>query len=775
MKPKYHNIAVVACLLWPLASLGEARGAIDSMKLGARYDVSGSNVQFRVFSARAERIELYLYEKPQGVDEAGSLPLVKDGEGVWSITIPTTTILSDYHISGTVYYGYRAWGPNWPYQTAWTKGSCSGCVGDCDVDNEGNRFNPNKLLLDPYALEVSHDPQNATYKEGQRYATGPDYRCLDSGQQAPKGMVLRPDTTSTGTKPTRALKDDIIYEVHLRGLTKHGTNTDIPSKYRGTYRGAALKVPYLKSLGVTAVELLPVQESQNDMNDVDPNSGSGDGYWGYDTHNYFAPDRRYSYNKSPGGPTKEFKAMVKAFHDAGMKVFIDVVYNHTGEGYAWRSADPFTYNVRSWRGLDNPTYYSLSGNTYSYDNTGVGGNYNSRNPIAQNLIVDSLAYWRDVLGVDGFRFDLASVLGNKYEHDHYEYDLLDSGTAINRIPREITPRPNMGGEGTDLIAEPWAYSGSNNYQVGNFPSHWSEWNGKYRDVIRQHQNKLGLTRITPGELARRLSGSPDLYMSGGDTRKPWNSINFIVAHDGLTLKDLYTCNLKRNNQAWPFGPSDGGENNNMSWDQGGNPADQRTAARNGLALLMLSAGTPMITGGDEFLRSLRCNNNPYNLDSRANWLSYNWDPMQKTFHTFAKRLVQFRKDHPALRPSEFYRGDDTNGNGIAQLSWHKPDGSVADEAYWDNEQNYAIAYRIDGTEFADPASVIYVGYNGWSGEVAFTLPQAGSNKRWYRVMDTSAWNEGPNTVVKPGSETILGAEGTTYNLKGRAVLLLIAK
>jgi glycogen operon protein len=774
MRAKYRKALFASVLLLLFASMDVALGSIDSMKLGARYDSTGSNLTFRVFSSHAERLDLYLYKKPEGVDEAASLQLSKDRDDVWSVTIPVNAIVNDYHIPDTIFYGYRAWGPNWQYQATWTKGSCSGCTGDCDVDNDGNRFNPNKLLLDPYALEVSHDPQNPKNTEGRWYATGPDYRCLDSGQQAPKGIVLRPDAMSTGTKPTRALKDDIIYEVHLRGLTKHPSNSAIPSKYRGTYRGAALKVQYLKSLGVTAVELLPVQESQNEMNDVDPNSGNGDGYWGYDTQNYFSPDRRYSYDKSAGGPTKEFKAMVKAFHDAGIKVFIDVVYNHTGEGYAWKASDPLTYNVRSWRGLDNPTYYSLSGKKYSYDNTGVGGNYNSHNPIAQNLIVDSLAYWRDVLGVDGFRFDLASVLGNKYEHDNYEYDLLDPSTALNRIPVEIIPRAS-GGDGTDLIAEPWAYSGTKNYQVGGFPSHWSEWNGKYRDVIRQHQNKLGIAMIKPGELAKRLSGSPDLYQEGGDTRKPWHSINFLVAHDGFTLKDLYSCNFKNNEGSWPYGRSDGGENNNMSWDQGGNAANQRKAARNGLALLMLSAGTPMITGGDEFLRTIRCNNNPYNLDSTANWLSYGWDATQKAFNTFAKRLIQFRRDHPALRPSEFYRADDTNGNGMEQLSWFKPNGNLADNAYWDNEQNYAIAYRMDGTEFSDPASAIYVAYNGWSEDIDFTLPPPGNNKKWYRVLDTSSWNEGQNTVVKPGSEKLIGTAGASYNLKGSAVLLLIAK
>jgi pullulanase/glycogen debranching enzyme len=238
---------------------------------------------------------------------------------------------------------------------------------------------------------------------------------------------------------------------------------------------------------------------------------------------------------------------------------------------------------------------------------------------AQNLIVDSLAYWRNTLGVDGYRFDLASVLGNTCQHGCYNFDKMDSGNALNRIVAELPPRPAAGGTGTDLIAEPWAIGG-NSYQVGGFPSGWAEWNGAYRDTLRQAQNKLGSVAVTTGQMARRFAGSSDLY--GDDGRKPWHSINFMTAHDGFTLKDLYSCNSKNNGQAWPYGVSDGGDDNNNSWDQGGIAADQRKAARNGFALMMVSAGTPMMVGGDEALRSLNCNNNPYNLDSSANWL--NW-------------------------------------------------------------------------------------------------------------------------------------------------------
>lgn len=746
-----------------------AQAAINPMNLGAKYDATATNVNFNIYSSRATRIELYVYANAYGTQEVGKYVLTKNASNVWSTSVPVST-LQGLGITGPVYYGYRAWGPNWPYSASWTKGSSVGFISD--VDTYGNRFNPNKLLSDPYALELSQDPTNTNNADGTIFATGISYRALDSGAKAPKGIVLAADTVSTGTKPTRAQKDDIVYEVHPRGFTMN--DTSIASTYRGTYKGAALKAAYLASLGVTAVEFLPVQETQNDTNDVVPTDDIGDNYWGYMTLNYFAPDRRYSSDKTAGGPTKEFKAMVKAFHDQGIKVYIDVVYNHTGEGGAWGGGDGLTvYNLYSMRGLDNPTYYELTvDNQYSWDNTGVGGNYNTHNPVAQNLIVDSLAHWKDDLGVDGFRFDLASVLGNTCESGCYNFDKMDTNNALNRIVRELTPRPAAGGTGVDLIAEPWAIGG-NSYQVGGFPTGWSEWNGIYRDTIRKSQNKMGSEPITPGQLASRFSGSSDLFQDDG--RKPWNSVNFMVAHDGFTLKDLYSCNGKNNLQAWPYGQSDGGDDNNNSWDQGGIAADQRKAARNGMALMMLSAGTPMMTGGDEILRGIQCNNNPYNLDSIANWLNYTLNTDQTNFKTFTSRLLAFRKAHPALRPANYYSSVDNNGNVMEQLRWFKPDGSVIDSAYFGDANNRAMAYRIDGSELGDTASAIYVAYNGWSGNVNFTLPWPGTGKQWYRVMDTSNWNEGANTVVAPGSEAFIGGENTVYGLNGRGVLLLIAK
>ena len=744
-------------------------------QLGAYYDANKTNITFRVFSSRATRIEVYLYSSATGTQEKAKYVLTKNStDNIWSKTVSVATLQNSYGLNGVIYYGYRAWGPNWPYNSSWTKGSTTGFISD--VDANGNRFNPNKLLIDPYTLEISHDPVTTTQTDGTIYASGALYRSIDTGSKAPKSIVLAADilanSAGIGVKPTRPLKDEIIYEVHVRGLTKQ--DSSIPAAYRGTYKGAAMKAAYLASLGITAIEFLPIHESPNDNNDIDPNSNAdGDNYWGYVTLNFFAPDRRYAYDKSPGGPTREFKDMVKAFHDKGIKVYVDVVYNHTGEGYAYSPTDKTTYNILSWRGLDNPTYHSLTADFQnSWDNTGVGGNFNTLNPIAQNLIVDSLLYWRDKMGVDGFRFDLASVLGNTCQHGCFNYDKLNPATALNRIARDLSPRPANGGSGVDLMAEPYGVGG-NTYQVGNYPAGWSEWNGIYRDTIRKSQNKLGFEPITTGQLASRFAGSSDLF--GDDGRKPWNSVNYLVVHDGFTLKDLYTYNTQNNNQAWPFGPSDGGASINDSWDQNGVAADQRRAARSGFSLLMLSAGTPIFNGGDEFLRTLQGNNNAYNLDSPGNWLNYSLSSTQTAFQTFSQKMIAFRKAHPSLRPVNFYSAVDNNSNVMEQLRWFKPDGGVADGAYFDNPNNRSIAYRLDGTEFGDSASAIYIAYNGWQNLVDFRLPWPGNGKNWYRVLDTSSWNEANGNIVNPGSETFIGGENTVYGLHGRGVLVLIAK
>ncbi|MGA2904310.1 MAG: isoamylase, partial [Candidatus Korobacteraceae bacterium] len=756
-------LVAFACLIFLTLP---AAAAINANGLGASYDSTQSNVTFRVYSSRATRIDIYLYASPMSSPEVLSFSLTANSStNIFSVSIPVAT-LQAAGITGPVYYGYRAWGPNWPFSSGWTKGSSAGFISD--VDAQGNRFNPNKLLIDPYAHEISQDPVNAQWTDGTVYASGASNRNADSGNMAPKSILWMPVSQSIGTKPTRAQKDDIIYEVNVRGLTKN--DSSVSSAVQGTYAGAALKAPYLASLGITAVEFQPVQETQNDSNDNTPNSTIGQNYWGYSTLNYFAPDRRYASNKAPGGPTSEFQAMVKAFHDQGIKVYIDVVYNHTAEGGPWNASDPTTYSIFSWRGLDNPTYYELTSDMQSsYDNTGTGGNYNTYNPVAQNLIVDSLAYWRDTMGVDGFRFDLAAVLGNTCTVGCFNFSSTDGNTAVSRILRELPPRPAAGGSGVDLYAEPWAIGG-NSFQLGGFPAGWSEWNGSYRDTLRQAQNDLGGSTIATGQLAARFAGSSDLFGS----RNPWNSTNFMVVHDGFTLNDLYICNCSSNSQAWPYGPSDGGSQTNYSWDQdpGGaaaapRAAAQRAAARVGFAFMMLSAGTPLMTGGDEYLRSLRCNNNAYNVDSVANWLNYSWTSDQSNFNAFVQGMIAFRKAHAALRPLNFYSG--------TQLVWWTPAGTTPDATYFNSGSNHSIAYQFYGSALGDSSSSIYVAYNGWSGNVNFTLPSPGGGTNWYRVTDTCAWAEGPNQVRTPGAEDSIGGQGYVYGLCGRGLLLLIAK
>ncbi|HTV85007.1 MAG TPA: alpha-amylase family glycosyl hydrolase [Dyella sp.] len=778
MKCPKFLAALLVCAGLAILPLMPARAAINPNNLGASYNAAQTQITFRVYSANATYMVLYLYSAGYGVQESATYPLSNVGSGVWQVVVPVSSIKSA-GITGSVYYGYRAWGPNWTYSSSWTKGSSVGFVSD--VDSNGNRFNPNKLMIDPYAREISQDPLNAQNQDADIFATGGTvdanfgvaYRLIDSGTYAPKGIVLATSTQSTGTKPTRAQKDDVIYEVNVRGLTKQ--DPSIASQYQGTYYGAGLKASYLASLGVTAVEFLPIQETQNDENDVIPDSTQDQNYWGYMTEDFFAPDRRYAYNKAAGGPTAEFQAMVQAFHNAGIKVYMDVVYNHTAEGGTWSGSDPTTATMISWRGLDNATYYELTtGNQYFYDDTGIGANFNTYNPVAQQMIIDSLSYWSTTMGVDGFRFDEGPILGNNCLNQSYEaaapncpnggfnFDAADSKTAINQILANLTVRPASGGSGVDLFAEPWSASGGDDQ--GQFPAGWSEWNGVFENTLRQAQNELGNMTISIDQDAQDFTGSSSIFQGNG--RYPWNSTNYMDIHDGFTLYDVYYCNGPNNSQGWPYGPSSGGNTTNYSWNQGGAAADQRRAARTGLAFTMLSAGTPIMAGGDEYLRSLQCNNNPYNVDSTANWLNFSWTSDQSNFYNFAQRAIAFRLAHPSLRPLNWYTS--------SQVEWWEPSGVQATTSYWNNTSNYAIAYTINGSSFGD-ANSIYIAYNGWSGQVTFTLPPPPTGTNWYRVTDTCNWNDGPNTWVTPGNETLIGGSGATYNQCGQSLLLLISK
>ncbi len=690
---------------------------------GARWSEDGSEVVFRVASTRAIRIELWLYAEPTG-PEMSRVEMKRDGS-VWTVHVAAT------NLPPTIYYGYRVWGPNWLYDASWQPGSEAGWL--TDVDSAGNRMNPNKLLFDPYALELSHDPTTPTQTDYAAYQTGGS-RTLDSGPVASKAIVLRPERASFGDKPERPLRDDVIYEVHARGFTNADPGAGACA---GTFAGAATRAAYLAELGVTAIELLPVQELHNDTNDLDPTSTNGDDYWGYATLAYFAPDRRYACDRSPGGPTREFRDMVRTFHEHGIKVIIDVVYNHTAEGGG--------SSLLSLRGVDNAGYYQLDrAGTGFTDSNGVGADLAGDKPLVSALVLDSLRYWRDNLGVDGFRFDLAPILGNTCGPGCFRFD----ATSLPATIASELGRPIDGGAGADLIAEPWAIAGGS-YQLGAFPAGWAEWNDRFRDTMRADQNLVGVASLSPNALITRITGSPDAFDHDG--RTPASSINFLVAHDGFTLHDLYACNGSNNNQPWPYGPSDGGSSENRSWDHGGDAAAQQQATRTGLALMMLSAGVPMITGGDELGRTIACNNNAYNLDSPASWLD--WTSEAGELHAFAQRLLQFRHATPALRPSSF----------AAAISWRDAAGHLASASYLGDPGKAVLAWQ---------QGAHYVAYNRGTTSETIALPDPGPGLAWYRVADTSSRLPAGQNFAATGTE--LRLEQSLYDLDQRSIAIFVA-
>lgn len=693
------------------ATANAAPGAFG-ISLGARIDDARGVVVFRVSSERATRIRLDLFATPRGEDARLAVDLVKDKtSSEWSAEV-TLASLSEAGID-TIHYGYRCWGPNWPSVAAWKNGTTEGFISD--VDAAGNRFNPNKLVYDPYALELSHDPFSPAPFDGSVYEIGAASRAKDSGRFAPKGIVLRPEPGALAPKPTRAFKDDVVYEVQIRGLTMR--DPSVPEADRGTYRGAAAKAAYLHDLGVTAIELLPIHETQNDQNDGSPGSQN---YWGYASNSFLAPDRRFAADKTPGGPTRELREMVKAFHAQGIKVLVDVVFNHTGEGGS--------NHLLSWRGLDANAYYERGDASTTFaDNNGVGPNFHPRSKLARQLMLDSLRYYAGYIGIDGFRFDLASVLGDKCESYCFLFDKLDPNNVLNRAAKELPARPNEGGAGVDLIAEPWAI-GLGTYQVGQFPSGWAEWNGRYRDTLRNAQNRVGVADVTPGELSRRLLGSSDMYADDG--RPPSASVNFLVAHDGFTLRDLYSYNGKNNLQAAPFGPSPGGTDDNASWDQNGSAAAQVKAARTAMLLLSISSGVPMLVGGDELYRSQRGNNNAYNLDNEASWLDWKSLATEAPFHAFVRGTLRMRGEHAALRPKAYFDGKDHDGNGLADVAVLGEDGLPAGPQLLGDTARRFVALRFDGEEAKDSARSLYVAYNWAPAAAEVTLPSPAVGKVW---------------------------------------------
>ncbi len=753
--------------------------------LGAAIDSDG-NGTFAVYSKNAEKILLEIYKNAYGEQAAYDYWLEKGSDNVWRAKISG--------IENTTLYAFRAWGPNWTFSGNWTRGGSSeGFVSD--VDSYGNRFNPNKVLFDPYAKEISHDKSNPLalgsetadiYSTGETLYGTLKHREVDTALVAPKSVLIK-DSTDFGTKPKIAAKDATIYEAHARGITRHSSSAslssilsgisgfesvqDVPEDLQGTYAGAVYLIPYLKALGINTIELLPVHESDNDAN---PDSAPGGNFWAYMTYGYFAPDRRYSSDKTLGGPTREFKQMVKAFHEAGMEVYLDVVYNHSGEGGTYNgSKDNYAQaELTFMRGLDNSTYYSLvSGTPGSYwETTGCGNNLQCDNQVVRTFILDSLKYWITEMGVDGFRFDLATVLGREKDSSgNWEYN------ASSQTLKEIV---SLGNEyDVEMIAESWD-TGSNSYQVGNFPEGWGGWNGRYRDEIRNFVGKG-----SRGSVNDYINGDYYYFNKEGG---PHKSVNFIVAHDGFTLADLCSCEGNGNAQntllTWPFGPSDGGNSDYNTLGFGTAAENKRQAARNYIAIQMISRGVPMIVYGDELSRTQNGNNNPYNIDSVATWNNYNMINTSSphkvstggagTYHNnfgtfgnsnnvngnfmFMNYMLKLRENEPALRQANYdVSYDFKKENGTSALA----------------DDDRCVWLKINGSSVAGGSDYL-VFMNMYTKQVDYTIPAPSTGAKWTRIVDTSNWAETSYNCWSDSDTTCVYSAAGTYGVNAWSVVIL---
>jgi isoamylase len=788
-----------------------------SANLGARYNPQTGEVTFRVFSVNASRVTISFYAAPLGEAAVLEKSLARQ-QNVWVITLALAEFEHAGLASSYLYYGYRAWGPNWEYRDDWRTGSENGFISD--VDAQGNRFNPNKLLIDPYALEISHDPQvDHLYIDPNAYIKdyyGGEFRHLDTGKIAPKSVCFLSQTqTAYGLKPQRHLKDDVIYEVNLRGFTMN--DPGIPLQERGTYQGAGRKAQYLKELGVTAVEFLPIQEFADEQND--DNDPRGDNYWGYMTVNYFAPNRRYAADRSPGGPTREFRAMVQAFHAVGLKVFIDVVYNHTGEGILRRPATKERQEGRtaiaaavregslsrddddlqdyrqacylSLIGLDNRSYYYLRDANRRYeDRGGCGGNLNYDQPVVQDLICDSLQYWVDTMGVDGFRFDLAPILSLTGTDGSYRAEV--KSRIFSKLSAVLPSRSVAFPVGVDLIAEPWGDAGPIDW-LDKFPPDWAVWNKDYRDIVKTVLNKQSVSPLRVGELAKALSGSAEFV-----GQAPWNSINYLVSHDDCNaLRNLFSYNSFYHLTEGVV------KSDQISWDQGGDLESQRKAVRNAFVLLLLAAGTPMFAGGDELGRTLPAYRdgigmmNLVAVDRPEVYLDFrSYRQLQDLLtdgdteaadrlisvneqlyvFVFVKNLLRFRSQHECLRPLHYFTGAIDPVNGLPDIAWYRVDGAAMEEADW-NGRDF-LAYRLNARQELLPAhgervESIYVADNRSPNDASVILPLNVAGKRWYRVLDTDnagGWMTGRRNF--DGGRTRLERE---YWLHQRSILVAVEK
>jgi isoamylase len=692
--------------------------------LGATWD--GKGVNFSVFSEYADGVELCLFSPDNDQEEYVKIKIEEVTHHIWHVYVPD--------LKPGQLYGYRVSGPY-------------------DPEN-GHRFNPNKLLIDPYckALDGEIRWDNSLFG----YNIGSDEEDLsfngqDSAAFVPKSVVIdsRFDWEND-TKPDIPYSDSIIYELHVKGFTQ--LHKDVPDKIKGTYAGLShpASINYMKDLGITAVELLPIHQFVNDQHLLEKGLTN---YWGYNTLGFFAPDARYSSSGTMGQQVTEFKNMVKELHKAGIEVILDVVYNHTAEG---NHMGP----TLSFKGLDNASYYRLVEDDARHymDYTGTGNTLNVQLPNVLTLIMDSLRYWITEMHVDGFRFDLAAALARTL----HDTDTLSSFFNIIHQDPIISQ--------VKLIAEPWDI-GDEGYMVGKFPVGWGEWNGMYRDHIRDFWRG---GEIKLSEFGNRFTGSPDLYQ--GDYRRPTASINFLTAHDGFTLNDLVSYNDKHNEANGEDNKD--GENNNNSWNYGvEGPTDEEEIVqlrnkqkRNMLTTLFLSQGVPMLVAGDEFGRTQHGNNNAYCQDNEISWI--NWEQADQQLLQYTKSLLDFCKQHPTFRRRRWFQGLPVTGSEIKDIIWFQPDGIHIPDDGWEN--NFAKSFGVflngkgircvdwDGERITDDHIMLL--FNTSENLVEFTLPNVECNEEWHIVIDSS---EG---FIGEKEEKF--AAGNSLTIQSRSIMVL---
>ncbi len=702
------------------------------LPLGANLGEKGIN--FSLFSRHATAVTLVLFETAEPDSPYLEIPFDahKNHTGdIWHCHLPDRG-------AGTLYL-YRLDGPYIP--------------------ERGFRFNPHKMLLDPYAkalTDIGSWDISAAMGFNPNLPDGDlSFSYEDDFPHHPKCVVVDDFFDWQGDKPLNyPLRFSVLYETHVRGLTEHPTAA---VEHPGTFRGIIEKIPYFKDLGITSLEFLPIQEfNERELPRSNPRTAEPlRNYWGYSTVAFFAPKGSYASDKTPGGQVREFKEMVRALHKAGLEVILDIVFNHTAEG---NEKGP----TFSFRGIDNTIYYMLEENLRFYKNySGCGNTLNCNHPVVRSFIIEALRYWVVEMHVDGFRFDLGSILGRDQQGK-----LMENPPMLERIAEDPVLR------NTKIIAEAWDAGGA--YQVGWFPGgRWAEWNDRYRDDIRKFwRGDLKEAR----HFATRLSGSSDLYLRDG--RKPFHSINFITSHDGFTLNDLVSYAEKHNDENGE--DSRDGSDNNLSCNYGfegpvSNPTIElvrELQIKNYFTTLLISLGTPMILGGDEFRRTQGGNNNAYCQDNDVSW--YDWSLLERNrgLFRFVKEMIAFRLRHPAFLRPEFFSGRDGSYNAIPDITWYDEKGESPDWAKADRH----LACRLDGSKadtYADrDDNDFFIMFNSGVEGLVFAVAKPLDGKHWFRAVDTAL--EAPQDIVSPGYEQALSNQNE-YFVKGRSIVVLLSK